>query len=188
MTPQIDSSLTGGLSPVQNFLDIAANLHTNSKVGLSANFSALYTLGVKDVTFTIFDIDLGTNRDEITNIFGVALDGTPVPATITNLGAQVTLTGTGLAQQLTGTVVTPDSGADSGDGNTSISFGSNAITGFPFTFGNNAGAPRYQQIGVGDIFFTPIPENDALWPIAVLSVTAIAAEGGGEALALGPVN
>jgi hypothetical protein len=173
-TPQIDMSLTGGLSPVENSFDIAGNLHTKSKVDFTLTFSPQYSLGAKDVTFTIFDIDLGTNRDEIDNIYGVALDGTHVAPTITNLGAQVTLTGTGLNQLLTGWVVTPDSGAGSSDGNATISFGTTPITAFVFTFGNNAGAPRYQQIAVGDIFFTPIPEINYTTPAIVLCTAATA--------------
>jgi hypothetical protein len=173
-TPQIDMSLTGGLSPAENSFDIAGNLHTKSKVAFSLTFTPQYSLGAKDVTFTIFDIDLGTNRDEIDNIYGIALDGTHVAPTITNLGAQVTLTGIGLNQLLSGTLVTPDSGAGSSGGNATISFGNTPITGFAFTFGNNAGAPRYQQIALGDIFFTPIPEVNSALP-AILLCTAAAA-------------
>jgi hypothetical protein len=173
-TPQIDTSLTGGLSPVENSFDIAGNLHTKSKVDFSLTFTPQYSLGAKDVTFTIFDIDLGTNRDEIDNIYGIALDGTHVAPTITNLGAQVTLTGSGLNYFLSGTIVVPDSGPGSSDGNATISFGSTPITGFVFTFGNNAGAPRYQQIAVGDIFFTPIPEVSSTLPALILCTAAAA--------------
>jgi hypothetical protein len=176
LTPQIDASIAGGMSPVQNSLDIAANLHTISRVTISVDFSSLYLQGVSDVSFTIFDIDLGTNKDQIKNIYGIALDGSQVAATITNIGPAVGLTGTGLTQLLSGNVTVPDSGAGSADGNATISFGSTPITGFAFTFGNNAGAPRYQQIAIGDIYFTPVPEINPALCVAITCVSAAVLE------------
>jgi hypothetical protein len=173
LTPQIDASLTGGLSPVQSSLDIAANLHTNSKIVLTIDFSAQYALGVRNVSFNIFDIDLGTNRDQIRNIYGIALDGSKVAATITNLGSAVTLTGTGLNQTLVGRVTSPDNSAN---GNATISFGSTPIIGLAFTFANNAGAPRYQQIALGDIYFEPIPEVNPALLAAVVCIAAVMLE------------
>jgi hypothetical protein len=171
LTPQIDSSLAGGMSPVHNSLDLAANLHTNSRVTFSLDFSG-YAMGVSNVSFTIFDIDLGTNHDQIKNIYGIALDGTHVAATISNVGSAVSLTGTGLSQVLQGNVAVADSGATSGDGNATISFGT-VITGLVFTFANDAGAPRYQQIGIGDIFFIPVPELSASVASTTLCVIAL---------------
>ena len=173
ITPNIGTAITGGLNPVQNSFEIAGNLFTNSKVTLAVDFTPQYNVGVRDVSFTIFDIDLGTNKDQIKSIYGIALDGTHVAATITNLGTAVTLTGSGLAQVLAGNVASPNSGAGSADGNATISFGSTAITGFSFVFANNAGAPRYQDIAIGDIFFTPIPEVDPAVPAIILCVAAV---------------
>ncbi len=173
MTPNIGTSITGGLSPVQSSFEIAGNLHTNSKITLTVGFNPLYNLGVRNVSFSIFDIDLGTNKDQIKSIYGIALDGTHVAATITNLGSVVTLTGSGLAQALAGNAASPNSGAGSANGNATISFGSTAITGFSFVFANNAGAPRYQDIAVGDIFFTPIPEVDPAVPAIILCAVAV---------------
>lgn len=85
MTPAITQTLTGGLSPVQNSLQFAANLRTNSDIFVNVNFSAQYTMGVSNVSVTIFDIDVQTNNDIVSGIYGIALDETHVAATITAL-------------------------------------------------------------------------------------------------------
>jgi hypothetical protein len=153
-TPALNQSLTGGLSPVENSLMIAANLHTNSNLTVQLSFAGQYGLAT-NVSFTIFDIDITTNSDIISNIYGVAADGTLVAATITNLGSTITPSGSVLTQKLTGNAASAN---NSGNGNATISFGGVAITDVFFTFGNNAGAPFYQDIALGDISFTPVPE------------------------------
>jgi hypothetical protein len=157
--PVVNQTLTGGLAPAENSLMLAANLHTNSNATIQISFAggngALNTLGATNVSFTIFDIDVTTNSDIISNIYGVAPDGSHVAPTITNVGSTVTLTGSGLTQKLTGNAANPD---NSGNGNATISFGSTLIYDVFFTFGNTAGAPRYQDIAIGDVSFTPVPE------------------------------
>jgi hypothetical protein len=157
MTPAVNQTMTGGLSPVENSLILAANLHTNSNVTLQLSFigGPGGLPGANNVSFTIFDIDITTNSDIINSIYGVAPDGTHVAPTITNIGSAVTLTGTGLSQILTGNAASPN---NSSNGNATISFGSTLIYDVFFTFGNTAGAPRYQDIAVGDVTFTPVPE------------------------------
>jgi hypothetical protein len=172
MTPTINQSITGGTSPVQNSLMLAANLHTNSNAMVQITFTGQYG-GASNVSFSIFDIDLTTNSDKIGSIYGVALDGTHVAATITNLGSVVSLTGTGLGQVLTGTAGSANSGPGSGNGNATISFGSAVITDVFFTFYNTAGAPRYQDIGIGDVSFTPVPEINPALSGAVSCLIAI---------------
>jgi hypothetical protein len=153
-TPAINKTLTGGLAPAQNSLMLAANLKTQSDATVQLSFSAGNQLAI-NVSFTIFDIDTTTNNDIISGIYGVAVDGTHIAATITNVGSTATLTGTGLNQVLTGNAASAD---NSSNGNATISFGSVALTDVFFTFSNNAGAPRYQDIAIGDINFTPVPE------------------------------
>jgi hypothetical protein len=157
--PVNNQTLTGGLSPAENSLMLAANLKTHSDAIIQISFTGgngpLNTPGATNVSFTIFDIDITTNSDIISSIYGVAPDGTHVAATITNIGSAVTLTGTGLTQTLTGNTASPD---NSSNGNVTISFGSTLIYDVFFTFSNTAGAPRYQDIGIGDISFTPVPE------------------------------
>jgi hypothetical protein len=168
-TPVVNQTLTGGILPAQNSLMLAANLHTNSNATVQLSFPG--TLGSINVSFTIFDIDVTTNADVISNIYGVALDGTHIAATITNIGPAVTLSGSGLTYKLTGNAASPD---NSSNGNVTISFGSTLITDVFFTFGNTAGAPRYQDIAIGDINFTPVPEMN---PAAVSVGSCLLAAG-----------
>jgi hypothetical protein len=153
-TPAINQTLTGGLVQPQNSLMLAANLHTNSNSTVQISFTGSSGFLANNVSFTIFDIDVTTNSDIISNIYGVAADGTHVAATITNVGSAVTLGGSALTYTLTGNAASAD---NSGNGNATISFGS-SISDVFFTFGNTAGAPRYQDIAIGDVTFTPVPE------------------------------
>jgi hypothetical protein len=153
-TPTINQTLTGGLSPVQNSLMLAANLKTHSDTTIQISFTGQYP-GAANVSFTIFDIDVTTNSDIIDSIYGLAPDGTHIAATITNVGSGVTLTGSGLTQTLTGNSASAN---NTGNGNATISFGSSVITDIFFVFSNTSGAPRYQDIGISDITFSPVPE------------------------------
>jgi hypothetical protein len=109
-TPVVNQTLTGGILPPQNSLMLAANLHTNSSATVQLSFPG--TLGSINVSFTIFDIDVTTNSDIISNIYGVALDGTHIAATITNVGPAVTLSGSGLTYKLTGNAASPDNSSN----------------------------------------------------------------------------
>ena len=100
-SPTVNQSLTGGLVPVQNALNLAANLKTHSDVTVHLSFTGALD-GAANVSFTLFDIDITTNADIISEIYGVAYDGTHIAATITNVGSAVDHTGTGLFQVLTG--------------------------------------------------------------------------------------
>jgi hypothetical protein len=169
-TPTVNQSLTGGLTPAQNSLNLAANLKTQSNLTVHLTFTGAQA-GAFNVSFTIFDIDVTTNADIIDTIYGVALNGTHIAATITNVGSAVDHTGTGLNQVLEGNVASADT---SSNGNATISFGSAIITDVFFTFSNTSGAPRFQNIGIGDINFTPVPEVN---PAAVAGASCIAAIG-----------
>jgi hypothetical protein len=153
-SPVVNQTLTGGLVQPQNSLMLAANLHTNSSSTVQISFTGASGFLANNVSFTIFDIDVTTNSDIISSIYGVAANGTYVAPTITNVGPAVTLSGSGLTYTLTGNAASPD---NSGNGNATISFGS-SISDVFFTFGNTAGAPRYQDIAIGDVTFTPVPE------------------------------
>jgi hypothetical protein len=178
LTPAVTQTLTGGISPTENSLILAANMHTSSNLTLQLSFTGTQP-GAANVSFTLFDIDVTNsnvinnvlNSDIINTIYGVALDGSHVAATITNVGPSVTLSGTGLGQTLTGIADSPN---NSGNGNATISFGSTIITDVFFTFSNTAGLPRYQDIGIGDISFTPVPEIN---PAATSAVSCLLALG-----------
>jgi hypothetical protein len=153
-TPVDNQTLTGGLSPAEDSLMLAADLKTQSDVTVQLSFTGVYA-GAANVSFTLFDIDVTTNSDIISEIYGVASDGSHVAATITNVGSAVTLTGSGLTQTLTGNSASAN---NTGNGNATISFGSTVIYDVFLTFSNTSGAPRYQDIAFGDISFTPVPE------------------------------
>ena len=80
-TPNINSNLEGGLSPVQNSLNIAIDLGKKDRfVTITITFSASYTQGVENVSFTLFGIDQaagGSNIyiDEISSISALSVDG-----------------------------------------------------------------------------------------------------------------
>ena len=169
MTPAINQTITGGQSPVKNTLMLAGNLFTHSDMTIQMSFTGAQP-GANNVSFSIFDIDVSTNSDIIRGIYGVALDGTHVAATITNVGSTVDLTGTGLNQVLTGNAASAN---NSSNGNATISFGATIITDVFFTFSNTAGAPRYQDIAIGDLTFTPVPEINPALAASLSSFVAV---------------
>lgn len=158
-TPSVSGSLQGGLG--QNSLNITANVGTQTEITVTVSFNPLYLQGVENVSFMLFDIDKTTDSEFIKDIRATTINGTVIPATITNVGSSVSLSpGGGLSQVLTGQG--PAGNAD-GTGNATISFGANAIRSFTFTFDNSSGPPRLQEIGMHDLNFTPVPEiNPAL--------------------------
>ena len=181
-TPSINRSLEGGMNPVQSALNIGVDFHQNSTITCTVNFSSLYSAGVENVSFTIFDVDFfsaGSDswQDVIKSISAVSVDGVTLIAPTISYGSTVTHSGTGLNQTLTGNADAPDTGAGSGVGNVTISFGSNAIRSFTFTYADGLGSkpnPTFQNISIGDISFTPVPEIN---PAMTASGSCIAAMG-----------
>jgi hypothetical protein len=171
-SPVTNQTLTGGLVPVENSLMLAANLKTQSDATVQISFGGgvSWLTAANNVSFTLFDIDITTNSDIIDSIYGLAPDGSKVAATITNVGPAVTLTGSGLTYKLTGNAGSPD---NSGSGNATISFAS-GVTDIFFTFSNTSGAPRYQDIAIGDVSFTPVPEIN---PAAASVISCLVAVG-----------
>ena len=171
MTPAVAAAFQGGMASTQNSLCIAANFSNQTQsVTVTVDFSAQYTQGVTNVSFTIFDVDFsnsgGSNyQDQLRNIRAVGIDGTLIAPTITT-SANNTRTGTGLNQVVNGTATTADTGAGSGNANVTISFGNAAIKSFTFTYGSGTGTvadPTFQHIGMSNVVFTPVPEmNPAL--------------------------
>src|SRR5205814_2234861 len=78
--PVDNQTLTGGLPLAENTLMLAANLDTRRACTVQITFSggngALNTPGAANVSFTLFDIDITTDADVISSIYGVAVDGT----------------------------------------------------------------------------------------------------------------
>ena len=154
--PHIGNSLQGGHGG-DHSLFIGGDLSTQTNFTVTVSFTGGLNAAT-NVSFKLFDIDMGVDREKILNIYGLLSDGTRVAATITDLGSAVSANGTGLSQVLTGNVASADTGASSGNGNATFSFGAHAITSFTFDFKNDGGPPRFQSIGLYDIDFTPVPE------------------------------
>jgi hypothetical protein len=171
-TPAITTNFQGGLGAAQNTLSIAVNFTDQTQsVTVTVDFSALYSLGVQNVSFTLFDVDFanggGSNyQDKLSGITALSIDGvTQVAPTITTSSAN-TLTGSGLTYVVSGTASVADTGATSGNGNVTISFGATPIRSFTFTYGSGNATvadPTYQHVGMHDITFTPVPEINPTW-------------------------
>jgi hypothetical protein len=171
-TPAITKDFEGGLGTAQNTLCLAVDFTDKTQsVTVTVNFSSLYTSGVKNVSFALFDIDLSNvsgndYQDLLSSITATSIDGTTLIAPTITTSATNTLSGTGLAQVVNGISSNTDLGAGSGGGNVTIDFGGAAIKSFTFTYGSgsNPGAdPTYQHVGIYDISFTPVPEINPGW-------------------------
>jgi hypothetical protein len=173
MTPAITPDFQGGLANPTNTLCLAVNFTDQSQaVTVTVNFSALYTAGVQNVSFTLFDVDYSnvtnnTYQDLLTGIKATSIDGTTMIAPTITTSANNTQSGSGLSQIVTGITSTADTGPGSGNGNVTISFGANAIKSFTFTYGSGGPSgvtdPTYQHVGIDGITFTPVPEVNPTW-------------------------
>jgi hypothetical protein len=167
--PAIMNIIEGGLSPAQNSLVLHLDLANQSQsVTVSVSFSALYTGGVANVSFTLFDVDFASSafQDQIRSIQALSIDGTTLIAPTITTSPNNTLTGSGLNQVVTGMINTNDTGPTSGNANVTISFGANAIKSFTFTYGSGSNAPAdptTQGIALYNISFTPVPEINPAW-------------------------
>jgi hypothetical protein len=184
-TPALTTNLQGGLPTAKNTLTILLDLSTTSQsVTVSVNFSAQYTQGVNNVSFTIFDVDFANVNgasgakftDEIRSVVGVAADGTLVAGTLTP-SADNKLIGTGFDAVVDGINTTGDTGAGSASngGNVTVSFGSTPIKSFSLVYGSGptvATDPTAQHIGISDISFTPVPEVNPSWAAAFSCLAA----------------
>ena len=181
MTPVVAAAFQGGAGSPQNSLCIATNFTNQSQgIKVTVDFSAQYTQGVSNVSFTIFDVDFsnasGSNyQDQIRSITAVAMDGSLIAPTITTSVNNV-LSGTGLNQVVNGITSTVDLGPGSGNANVTISFGTAAIKSFTFTYGSGSGTvadPTYQHIGMSNVNFTPVPEMNPAFGASLSCIVAM---------------
>ncbi len=180
MTPATNQSFQGGLVTTENTLCLALNLASNAQsVTVTISLSSLYTAGVSNVSFKIFDIDFvngdgSAYQDQLSSIRALSIDGTTLIAPTITTSLNNSLSGSGTNQVVTGTAATSDLGAGSGDGNVTIDFGSNAIKSFTFTYGSGPlfADPTFQHIGIYDLSFTPVPEMNPVWPSILSCATA----------------
>jgi hypothetical protein len=167
--PAILNIIEGGLSPVENSLVLHLDLANQSQaITVTVNFSALYTQGVNNVSFKLFDVDFASSafQDQVRSISALSIDGSTLIAPTITTSVDNTLTGSGVNQIVTGMVNNTDTGPTSGNANVTINFGANAITSFTFTYGSGSTAPAdptVQGIALHDINFTPVPEINPVW-------------------------
>ena len=180
-TPAITRAFDGGLGTSPLTLELALNLTSNAQsVTFTLDFSALYAAGVSNISFTIFDIDANnisgsTYQDVISGIHATSTTGTQIAPTITNVGPNVSLTGIGLSQVLTGQASTVDVGAGSGAANATISFNTTNISSITFTYGSSSmfADPTYQHIGIYNIDYEVVPEPGVLGACLIIVGLAV---------------
>lgn len=186
MTPAITSNFQGGNPNPVPSLCLALNLADQTQsVTVAVDFSSLYTLGVTNVSFQLFDVDFDNGianassfyQDHIFNIQALSIDGiTLIEPTITISSAN-SLSGSGINQVVDGIASNVDLGPTSGTGNVIISFGDNAISGFVFSYGSGSGTqpdPTYQHIGISNIDFTAVvPEINPALVSSLLCLLAV---------------
>jgi hypothetical protein len=181
MTPAVTAAFQGGAGAPQNSLCIATNFANQTQgITVTVDYSAQYTQGVTNVSFTIFDVDFssasGNNyQDQLRSIQAVGIDGSLIAPTITTSVNNVR-SGTGLNQIVNGVTSTSDTGPTSGNANVTISFGTNAIRSFTFTYGSGSGTvadPTYQHIGMSNVVFTPVPEMNPAFGASLSCIVAM---------------
>jgi hypothetical protein len=148
--------LTGGASPTQNALQLAANSGNNLGITVTITFTAPVT----NASFSLWDIDktAGSYIDQISNINGLTAGGATVaPISVTGASSNQ-VTGSGTSFLITGTSTSTNTGAGSNDGNATITFGTTAIKSITFTWKNTDAGESTQYIALSDISFTPLPE------------------------------
>jgi hypothetical protein len=163
-TPAVDQTLQGGnASPTWALVFTPDSTRDTHTFTITITFSATYTQGVSNVSFTLFDIDSSGTLfiDQVRDISATSVTGTTIAPTITGVGSNVMHTGTGVNQVLTGNGLAPDTGAGSGNGNAIISFNVDGIRSITFTFGEPTGGPANpsaQNFGLSNINYSPVPE------------------------------
>lgn len=168
--PQVTQGFTGGITPTPDQLDLYVDF-TKDNQAITVTVTFNYANGVSDVDFTLFDVDTGASYtkgahtyqyfvDQINSISATSTNGTLVAPTISgNNTSYNTVAGSGTNQTITGTDIANDF---SSQGSVNISYGTNVINSFSFTYAEGPGTekdPAAQGIGLYDINFKPkIPE------------------------------
>ena len=155
--PKVDnSSTTGGLTPAQKALQFQVTDNNASGIVVTIDFSS-YTGGVRNVSFTLWDIDkdAGSFIDQISNIKATTTTGATIGATLVTGSTANSVTGSGLSYVINGTSTSTDS---TGGGNATITFNATNITSISFTWKNADAGQGQQFIALHDISYTALPE------------------------------
>lgn len=167
--PAITTTMQGGLGSADHGLELRLNFTSDTQsITVTVAFLNDY-LDAKEVNFSLFDIDanqVGASpnyryRDHLDEL-AASGDAGLIPAVLT-AGTVNSVAGSGTNQTVTGNDGSADTGAGSGAGNVGVSYGTNYINEFSFTFGNNgnilAGNPQEQVFVIHDVNFKKsIPE------------------------------
>lgn len=182
-TPNINTVNSGGMNPAPNSLQAVIDLSTVSQeINVSIEF--LYDLGVSNVSFSIFDIDVWMPNsrfnfiDQLRDISAAGLNGTSyVSLTATNPSAVSITDNMTASAEATGVLNSPP---DSDNGNVLFTFSDTGIQEILFTYGAgpgdyNSNAPTPQGISLNNISYTPvIPEPNTVIGTIVLLILAFA--------------
>ena len=178
-TPAINDRIITGQDALDLWLDFDKD---NKSVVVTVTFN--YSLGVSNASVTLFDVDRGPSSgkgstytfvDEISQIKATATNSSIVAATSVTTSTDNASSGSGTNIIVYGSGENP---TDSSGGNVGISFGTNVISSFTFTYGNNSSSqkdPDQQWIGLFDITFTPkkIPEKGTTLALAGIGLGCV---------------
>jgi len=151
-----DSPIVGG-SGGQDALQF--QIQSNNATGIRTTINFNYTGGVRNVSFTLWDVDASNPQfiDIISGITAQTVGGATIgPSSVTTSSAN-SQSGSGTGIVVTGNTVAPDSGSN---GNVTITFNSaQALSSVTFTWRNGASGQGQQAIALHDINYTPaLPE------------------------------
>jgi len=184
--PAITTALEGGLGSADNGLELRVDFaNASQSITVTVTFLNDY-VGAKDVSFSLFDIDANRVGASSNYRYRDYLDGITATGDSGLIAASLTAStansigGSGTNQTVTGNSLAADTGADSGDGNVYVSYGTNNVNSFSFTFGNTGGIPggnpQEQTIAIYDLTFKPkVPEvgTSVLAVLACLGVVGV---------------
>jgi hypothetical protein len=154
LSPRIDDSQTGGLTPAQRALIISTDYAVGAvdrPVTISFDFSS-YAGGVSDLSFSLFDIDSSLSYVDEVMIVAV-VNGSVVDPSALLAGPANQVTG---SNTVAGTDISPPT---SGEGNVGVAFAYTGITQLLITYsdGSFAGNAALQSMGIHDIGYTVVP-------------------------------
>lgn len=157
-TPAVTNAIfDGGLPSGNSNLAIVANFNkagvsaTPGTVEITVDFAG-YAHGVKNVNFSLFDVDAFDHADFADQITFLTPGVTLTP------GADNTVTGS----TVTGVSPSPNRGPDSGAGNVLVDYGTLPLHQIVFDFTSPTPNEALHGFAIGDISFTPAPEVSQL--------------------------
>ncbi|MCP3978317.1 MAG: hypothetical protein GY716_03155 [bacterium] len=149
-SPHINSSLTGGLNPVENGLYVRTNHPSNGLDYITLTIDFAHTGGVYGVSFSILDVDL-RNTNHIDQLqFTATASGLPVnPSSVITAACNSFDT----VNTVTGTC---SSSSTSSTGNATVTFDQTGISQIQIVYRNTSplSNPGVQEISIHDLAFS----------------------------------